>query len=43
VSPRSAPGWEEVQRDLLEQEDVELPRGRVDLARYAWRPRPARR
>jgi len=43
VSPRSAPGWEDVQRDLLEQEGVELPRGRVDLARHAWRPRPRTR
>ncbi|MEW6270241.1 MAG: MGMT family protein [Thermodesulfobacteriota bacterium] len=42
VSPRAVPGWEELQRDLLEQEDVELPRGRVDLARYGWKPRRAR-
>ncbi|HEY8518184.1 MAG TPA: MGMT family protein [Candidatus Binatia bacterium] len=39
VSPRSAPGWEDVQRDLLEEEGVELARGRVDLARYGWKPR----
>jgi methylated-DNA-protein-cysteine methyltransferase-like protein len=37
VSPRAVPGWAEVQRDLLEQEDVELARGRVDLARYGWK------
>jgi methylated-DNA-protein-cysteine methyltransferase-like protein len=40
VSPRAAPGWEEVQKDLLEQEEVCLgPHDRVDLARYGWKPR----
>ncbi len=38
VSPRAVPGWAEVQRDLLEAEDVEMARGRIDLARYAWKP-----
>lgn len=41
VSPRAAVGWEDVQRDLLEQEGVELARERVDLARYGWKPRTA--
>ncbi len=39
VSPRSAPGWDNVQRSLLEQEGVVFDaRGRVDLARYRWEP-----
>lgn len=42
VSPRAAVGWEDVQRDLLEQEGIELVRERVDLARYGWRPRETR-
>lgn len=37
VSPRTVPGWEEVQRDLLEEEEVEIARGRIDLARYGWK------
>lgn len=41
VSPRAAVGWEDVQRDLLEQEGVELVRDRVDLARFGWKPRTA--
>jgi|GEM_PF-237723 len=41
VSPRAAVGWEDLQRDLLEQEGVELVRERVDLARYGWKPRTA--
>lgn len=41
VSPRAAVGWEDVQRDLLEQEGVELVRERVDLARHGWKPRTA--
>lgn len=41
VSPRAAVGWEDVQRDLLEQEGVELVRERVDLVRFGWRPRSA--
>jgi methylated-DNA-protein-cysteine methyltransferase-like protein len=43
VSPRAAVGWEDVQRDLLEQEGVELARERVDLARFGWKPRTADR
>ncbi|MBY0280341.1 MGMT family protein [Candidatus Binatia bacterium] len=39
VSPRAAVGWEDVQRDLLEQEGIELARERVDLTRYGWKPR----
>jgi len=40
VSPRSLPGWEAVQRALLEREGVGFDaRGRIDLARHAWRPR----
>jgi len=39
VSPRSDPGGEQVQRVLLEREGVAFdPRGRIDLARYGWRP-----
>jgi methylated-DNA-protein-cysteine methyltransferase-like protein len=40
VSPRSNPGGELVQRVLLEREGVAFDaRGRIDLARYGWRPR----
>ena len=39
VSPRSLPGWEAVQRALLEREGVGFDaRGRIDLSRHAWRP-----
>ena len=38
VSPRSEPGWEGLQRRLLEAEGVEFRRGRVDLDRYRWEP-----
>ncbi len=38
VSLRSLPGWERVQRQLLEEEGVHLDaRGRVALAHYRWR------
>jgi len=44
VSPRSVPGWDEIQRELLENEDVEFDaRGRIDLVRYQWRPRSRRK
>lgn len=43
VSTRAAVGWEDVQRDLLEQEGVELVRERVDLARFGWKPGVAAR
>lgn len=40
VSPRSDPGDERLQRTLLEREGVRFDgRGRVDLARFRWRPR----
>ncbi len=40
VSRRSLPGWEQVQRQLLEREGVDFgANGRVDLARHGWRPR----
>jgi methylated-DNA-protein-cysteine methyltransferase-like protein len=40
VSPRSAPGYDRLQQQLLEREGVEFDaRGRVALARYGWRPR----
>lgn len=38
ISPRSEPGWQGLQRQLLEAEGIELRRGRVDLARYRWEP-----
>jgi methylated-DNA-protein-cysteine methyltransferase-like protein len=41
VSRRSHPGSDEAQRQFLEREGVTFDaRGRVDLARYQWRPRP---
>jgi methylated-DNA-protein-cysteine methyltransferase-like protein len=40
VSPRSLPGWEAVQRALLEREGVVFDaRGCIDLVRQGWRPR----
>jgi methylated-DNA-protein-cysteine methyltransferase-like protein len=40
VSPRRMPGWDAVQRVLLEREGIVFDaRARVDLARYGWRPR----
>ena len=40
VSVRSEPGAESLQRALLEREGVRFDaRGRIDLARHAWRPR----
>lgn len=40
VSPRSEPGFERVQRALLEREGVEFDaRDRVSFARFRWRPR----
>jgi len=42
-SERSEPGAEHVQRQMLEREGVAFDeRGRVDLARHRWKPRPAR-
>ena len=43
VSPRSEPGWDDVQRQLLEREGVHFDSsGRTTLARYQWRPRRSR-
>ena len=43
VSPRSEPGWDGLQRQLLEREGVHFDAsGRTTLARYQWRPRRAR-
>jgi len=40
ISSRGMAGWEDVQRDLLEQEGVSFGiRDRIDLARFGWRPR----
>jgi methylated-DNA-protein-cysteine methyltransferase-like protein len=40
VSPRSDPGSDVAQREFLEREGVVFDRsGRVDLARFQWRPR----
>jgi len=42
VSPRAEPHWEELQRKLLEDEEVFFDsRDRIDLARRQWRPRNA--
>ena len=39
VSPRSEPGYEGLQRAILESEGVEFDhRGRVDLKRFRWQP-----
>ena len=39
VSPRAEPGWEGLQRALLEAERVAFnARGRVDLRRCRWEP-----
>lgn len=43
ISPRSIPGPDELQRQLLEAEGVRFGASRrVDLARYRWRPRTPR-
>ena len=40
VSPRATPGYDRLQRALLEAEGVEFgPGGRISLRRYRWRPR----
>lgn len=40
LSARSDPGGELVQRALLEREGIAFDaRGRIDLARFGWRPR----
>ena len=44
VSPRATPGWDGLQRALLERETVRFDaRGRIDLAATSWRPRATRR
>jgi len=44
VSLRAAPGWDHVQRQLLERERVRFDAsGRVSLTRYQWQPRLAAR
>ncbi len=47
VSPRATPGFDRLQRALLEREGVRFDaRDRIDLAKFAWRdrtrPAPAR-
>jgi len=40
VSPRRTPGWDGLQRALLEREGILFDaRGRIDLDRQRWRPR----
>lgn len=40
VSPRSEPGCDAIQRQLLEREGVHFDlRGRIDLERFSWKPR----
>ena len=44
VSLRGAPGWDDVQRQLLRREGVVFDSdGRTSLARFQWRPRGATR
>ncbi|MEM7479936.1 MAG: MGMT family protein [Acidobacteriota bacterium] len=39
VSPRSEPGYEGLQRAILEEEGVEFnAHGRIDLRRFRWEP-----
>ena len=40
VSPRATPGYDSLQRALLEREGVRFDaQGRIDLARHGWQPR----
>ena len=42
ISLRGAPGWDDVQRQLLRREGVAFDReGRTSLARFQWKPRGA--
>jgi methylated-DNA-protein-cysteine methyltransferase-like protein len=42
VSPRAVAEWADIQRQLLEGEDVYADaRGRIDLRAHGWRPRRA--
>ena len=44
ISPRSAPGFDTIQRRLLKSEGIAFEDGgRIDLERYGWRPRSPRR
>ena len=44
VSPRATPGYDALQRALLEREGVRFDaQGRIDLARFGWRPRASAR
>lgn len=44
VSPRATPGCDALQRALLEREGVRFDaQGRIDLARFGWRPRRSAR
>jgi methylated-DNA-protein-cysteine methyltransferase-like protein len=44
VSLRGEPGWDAIQRQLLERERVRFDaEGRVSLPRYQWQPRLAAR
>ena len=43
VSARSEPGFDQLQRNLLEDEGIEFDaRDRISLARFRWQPRSAR-
>jgi methylated-DNA-protein-cysteine methyltransferase-like protein len=43
VSPRSVPGFDSLQRALLEREGVKFDAaGRIDLTRFGWKPRAPR-
>ncbi len=40
VSPRATPGYDSLQRAVLEREGVRFDAtGRIDLARFGWQPR----
>jgi methylated-DNA-protein-cysteine methyltransferase-like protein len=40
VSPRATPGYDSLQRALLERDGVRFDaNGRIDLARHGWQPR----
>jgi alkylated DNA nucleotide flippase Atl1 len=41
ISARSAPGWDDVQQQLLEREGIRFDAGgRMDLDEHRWKPRP---
>jgi len=44
VSLRAEPGWDNVQRQLVEREGIYFDlHGRIDLQHYGWRPRASPR